>query len=333
MNTRVSRRGFGLAVAMMMALPGVAAAQDDPIVLKYSNAAVPEDWHVKAMDVFAERLEELVPGRFELEIYPSGSLFKQGSELAAMQRGNLEMAHYNAQDISLISQDLSIFTTPYLLRDPEHMLKVMDGEIGEWVFDKVMEEANIKLLSTMLLGTRQVGLRFEKDVNVPADLNGVKMRMPNTPEWLFMGEALGASAMPMAFGELYLALKQGTVDAQDAQPSTVRSAKLNEVLKQVVLTGHLVQPLILAMDGDVFNGLTEEEQAAVLDAARLAADYNNENRVIDEEASLEALREQGIKVTTPDVEAFREHALNIYLESKYAETWPEGMYQQIVDIQ
>ena len=175
-------------------------------------------------------------------------------------------------------------------------------------------------------------MRFEKDVNVPADLAGVKMRMPNTKEWLFLGEALGASATPMAFGELYLALKQGTVDAQDAQTSTVRTAKLDEVLKQIVLTGHLVQPFILAMPSKLFDSLTPEEQKAVQEASIAAADYNNENRIKDEAESLEKFRAEGIKITTPDVNAFRDHVLKIYADSEYAKTWPEGMYDKILAV-
>lgn len=334
MPNGIVSRIVGLAAAVVVAgsMPFAALSQDR-IEIKYSNAAVPEDWHVRAVEVFRDRLEELMPGRFDVQIFASGSLFPQGSELQAMRRGNLEMAHYNAQDLSLLFPDLSLFTVPYLIRDVDHMLEIFDGEIGAEIFDRVMAEANIRLLSTMLLGTRQIGLRFEREVNVPADLNGVTMRMPNTREWLFMGEALGTSAVPMAFGELYLALQQGTVDAQDAQPSTVRAAQLYEVLQQVVLTNHLVQPLILAMWGDVWNRLSAEEQAAVLDAARLAAEFNNTNRVQDEEASLQMFRDRGIKVTTPDIEAFREHVLQVYLDSEYAASWPEGLFDRIVSME
>lgn len=325
----VGAMAIGLLAGVFTSSPSLA---QDKIELKYSNPAVPEDWHVKGMEIFRDKLEELAPGRFDVKIFANGTLFKQGAEMAAIQRGNLELAHFNMQDLTVVSPPAAIFTTPYLLRDYDHMKKVMEGEPGQWLFKTIRDEAGIQPLSTFLLGTRQVGLRYEKDVQVPADLSGVKMRMVNTPEWLFMGNALGASATPMAFSELYLALQQGTVDAEDAQPSTVRAAKLDEVLKQMVMTGHLVQPLVLTIRGDLYDSLTPEEQKAVTEAALAAAAYNDENRRRDEDESVEKFKANGMKVTTPNLEAFREHVLGIYLASDYAKTWPEGMYDKILAV-
>src|SRR5262245_65159354 len=162
-------------------------------------------------------------------------LFKQGAEVVAMQRGNLEMALLSMQDIARQLPEYSIFTAGYLMRDPEHLRKVYGGPIGEEVRRRTEQVLGIELLQAVYLGTRQVGLREPRQVKVPADLAGVKLRMPGSKEWLFLGQALGASATPLAFTEVYLGLKTGTIDAQDNPLPTLKSAKFYEVTRQIVL--------------------------------------------------------------------------------------------------
>ena len=111
----------------------------------------------------------------------------------------------------------------------------------------VSEKMDVTILSPIYLGTRQVNLREQRNVKTPADLKGVKLRMPGSKEWLFLGEALGATATPLAFGEVYMALKTGTIDGQDNPLPTVRAAKFYEVTKQLVLTNHLVDGIFIAI--------------------------------------------------------------------------------------
>ncbi len=244
-SARMRFLAAGLIAGAALALGAAPAPAQGKTTLRISTPAVPDDWHTKMLSVFKDELEKLSPGKYDVQIHHSGTLFKQGTEPAAMARGNLEMAMISMQDIAKQIPEYSLFTAGYLIRDPDHQQKVFNGAIGAEIYKKVAEAMEIQILTVAYLGTRQVNLRDAKDVKTPADLKGLKLRMPGSKEWLFLGQALGANPTPLAFNEVYLALKTGTVDGQDNPLPTVKSAKFYEVTKQIVLTGHLVDGVYL----------------------------------------------------------------------------------------
>jgi len=331
MNISLVRRGMlaaGAALLLIGGLPPPAHAQNK-IPLRISTPAVPDDWHAKMWTVFKESLDKSAPGEFDVQINLNATLFKQGTEPAAMARGNLELATISAFDIAKLAPEFSIFTAGYIIRDPQHQQKVFDGPIGEEMFKSVAEKMEITVLSTIYLGTRQVNLRDVRSVKTPADLKGVKLRMPGSKEWLFLGEALGATATPLAFGEVYLGLKTGTIDGQDNPLPTVRAAKFYEVTKQLVLTSHLVDGIFLSIANKTWNTLSPAQKQKVKAAAVAAAQYNNENRIKEESQLVDFFKQQGLQVGVPDVDAFRKHVQDVYLTSEYAKVWPKGLLERI----
>jgi len=315
-----------LLACLLAAAPAFAQTKT---VLRISTPAVPEDWHVKMLYVFRDELNKAAPGRFDVQVHHSGTLFRQGAEAVAMQRGNLEMALLSMQDIARQMPEYSIFTAGYLIRDPEHLAKVYGGPIGEEVSRKVAQALGIQLLQAVYLGTRQVSLAQPRKVITPADLAGVKLRMPGSKEWLFLGQALGANPTPLAFTEVYLGLKTGTIDGQDNPLPTVKSTKFYEVTRQIVLTGHLVDALQLAISSKTWHALSAAHRAQMKRAAAKAAKFNDENRVREERELVDFFRAQGIEVTVPDVAAFRKTVQDAYLKSEYAEKWPRGLLERI----
>ena len=299
------------------------------IPLRISTPAVPDDWHAKMWTVFKESLDKAAPNQFDVQIHLNASLFKQGAEPAAMARGNLELTTVSAFDIAKLVPEFSIFTAGYIVRDPQHQQKVFNGPIGDELFKTVAEKMEITVLSTAYLGTRQVNLREARNVRTPADLKGIKLRMPGSKEWLFLGETLGATATPLAFGEVYMGLKTGTIDGQDNPLPTVRAAKFYEVTKQLVLTNHLVDSLHIAIASKTWNGLTAAQKQAVKAAAQAATSFNNDNRVKEEGQIIDFFKQQGLQVSTPDVEAFRKSVQDTYAKSDYAKVWPKGMLERI----
>jgi len=317
-----------LAAAAVLSLTAIAEPVPARTVLRISTPAVPDDWHVKMLYLFRDELAKTAPG-LEVQVHPSGTLFKQGAKVVAMQRGNLEMALVSMQDIARQIPEYSIFTAGYLIRDPRHLAKVYGGPIGEEVRRRTAEAMGIELLQAVYLGTRELGLREPRRVRTPADLAGVKLRMPGSKEWLFLGRALGASPAPLAFTEVYLGLKTGTIDGQDNPLPTLKSAKFYEVTRQIVLTAHLVDVLQLAIAEKAWSALPAKDKAAIKSAAAKAAKFNDENRAREERELLEFFRAQGIEITTPDVDAFRKTVQAAYLGSEYAEKWPRGLLERI----
>jgi tripartite ATP-independent transporter DctP family solute receptor len=331
MKNSLIRRSL-VATASALVLLGawlpVAQAQNK-MVLRISTPAVPDDWHAKMWTVFKDSLDKSAPGEFDVQINLNASLFKQGTEPAAMARGNLELSSISAFDIAKLVPEFSVFTAGYIVRDPDHQQKVFNGPIGTEMFKSVVEKMDVRPLSTVYLGTRQVNLREARNVKTPADLKGVKLRMPGSKEWLFLGEALGATPTPLAFGEVYLGLKTGTIDGQDNPLPTVRAAKFYEVTKQLVLTNHLVDGIFIAVSNKAYNAMTPAQRQKVTAAAQAASQYNNENRMKEEAQIVDFFKQQGLQVSTPDLDAFRKAVQSAYQNSDYAKVWPKGLVERI----
>lgn len=316
------------AAALSVALSGAAVAQEQ-IELKFTTVSVPTDLHTQAMSVFKDKLEELEPGRFDIQLYDSGSLFNQSGDLDALQRGNAEMAYVSFQLIADAIPEFGLFTAGYLFQSPEHYRNVMQSDLGGEFKAKVSDEMGIQLLDVCYLGTRELNLRKVRDVQTPADLEGVKLRMPGSDAWLFLGQALGANPTPLPFSDVYLGLQSGTIDAQDNPLPTVEAAKFYEVTEQIVLTDHLVDGLPIALNNQTWDQLDDEEKANITAAAVAACDWNNERRIAEEDRLVEFFESEGLTVTVPDVDAFRAHVQDFYLSSERAELWPEGWVERI----
>ena len=265
------RRGLLATASTALLIGTIPSVQaQTKVLLRVSTPAVPDDWHAKMWTVFKDNLEKSAPGEFDVQINLNASLFKQGTEPAAMARGNLELTSISAFDIAKLVPEFSVFTSGYIVRDPDHQQKVFNGPIGTEMFKTVAEKMEVTPLSTVYLGTRQVNLREPRNVKTPADMKGVKLRMPGSKEWLFLGEALGATPTPLAFGEVYLGLKTGTIDGQDNPLPSVRAAKFYEVTKQIVLTSHLVDGSFIAISNKSLAGMTPAQRPkgkAAADAA------------------------------------------------------------------
>jgi len=329
MSLSLLRRSLIAATAALATAFVPAAMAQTKVLLRISTPAVPDDWHGKMWTVFKESLDKSAPGEFDVQINLNATLFKQGTEPAAMARGNLELSSISAFDIAKLVPEFSIFTAGYVIRDPQHQQHVFNGPIGKELFKLATDKMDVTLLTPIYLGTRQVNLREVRNVKTPADLKGIKLRMPGSKEWLFLGEALGATATPLAFGEVYLGLKTGTIDGQDNPLPTVRAAKFYEVTKQLVMTNHLVDGIFIAISDKAWKAMTPAQRQKVQAAADAAAAYNNENRLKEEAQIIDFFKQQGMTVTTPDVDAFRKAVLAAYAGSDIAKTWPAGLLDRI----
>jgi TRAP-type transport system periplasmic protein len=331
MKTEIGRRMAlaGIAGASFAAMaPSPAFAQG--VTLRMSGPMTPTDQRAVALEqIFAPA----VRGFATYQPHYNATLFRQGTELEAIARNNLEMSITSAQELATIFPEWSIFTAGYLLRDAAHQKKVFESNIMDGLKKTVEDRLNVKLLSVMYLGRRQINLRIDKEIRTPADLAGVKLRMPGTEAWLFLGQALGANPLPVAFTEIYTALQTGAIDGQDNPLPTVRDSKFFEVTKQIVLTSHLVDQNYIAFSKRVWDRFTPEQQRTVQKAADDAAESGRQNQ-LRLEAELESFfKERGLKVYTPDVAAFRTAVQRAYQQSKFAADWPKGMVEQINAIQ
>ncbi|QGH33569.1 DctP family TRAP transporter solute-binding subunit [Gracilibacillus salitolerans] len=310
------------------------AEEEKTFELNFSTASVPNDAHTEGLNVLKESIEEKTDGQIKVNIHHSGSLYTQENEADALIRGNLEMAYTGAEWLAEELPFLSMFTAAYLYKDYDHMTSVLNGEIGEDIFDQVAEELGIRPLGAFYLGTRQINYRdVGKEIRTPEDMKGLTLRMPGSPTWLFVGEAMGANPTPVDFSELYMALNTGTVDAQDNPLPTVKSASFYEVTDYVSLTNHIIASVWPTINEDVWQEMGEELQEKILEAVEEAREFVDQTNLDTEKEVIDFLEAEGIEIIEPDVEAFSEHVQQQYLDSEdMSSTWDMDLYNRIKEM-
>jgi TRAP-type C4-dicarboxylate transport system substrate-binding protein len=325
MTARFDRRTAlkaGAALAAAQVLP--VAAQAKP-TLRF--AAVFSDKDIRADMIRA--LAKDVAGDFNLETFFNASLFKQGTELVALQRDNLEMGNIAPQDISKQIPAWTLLTSAYLFRDANHLAAFWNGGLGAQFKKQAEDQVKIKILGPTFFGTRQVGLKTNKKIGSPADMAGIKLRMPPGDAWQLLGRSLGANPTPMAYAEVYTGLQTGAIDGQDNPLPNVQNMKFYEVMSQIVLTSHLVGYDLLAINLKAWNAMGPARQKAFQSAVDKAIAWSTAEHLKREAELAEGFRKQGLQVYAPDQNAFRAHAQKVYLASDEAKDWPKGMLEKI----
>ena len=322
--------GYGLRAALAVAatLLTVGSGRAADVTVRFSTAAPPSDFLAKSLEAFKAEVEAANAG-VKVETHPASTLFRQGTEVPALQRGNLEMSTMTTFEVAQQMADYGLFNRAYLFRDYDHLRAVFDGPIGEAYRRAVADKMGIDILAVAYLGTRQVNLRQKRGVKGPADLAGIKMRMPAGPEWLLLGKAIGVSPVPLGMPEVYLALKTGSIDGQENPLSILNAAKFYEVTEQVVLTSHMVQPVFFDIAKPFWDKLAPEQKAVLERAARNAAKLNDLGRLADEKAIVEALRGRGLAVDAIDLAPFSALADKVYGEADVTKAWNAGLTKQV----
>ncbi|MFZ2102414.1 MAG: TRAP transporter substrate-binding protein DctP [Oricola sp.] len=325
MRNTLKKLATGVAAVAVILSASVAFAQDK-VELIYSDTVPESDIRTTTL---REAFGACLGDGFDFKSYHGATLFKQGTELTAMQRGNLDMASLAIFDFYNQVPHTSILGTAYLFRDYDHMRKVYDGDVLKDLYAEIEDKAKVRILANPYIGTRHVNIRGDKKVMTPADLAGVKLRMPGGDGWQFVGEALGANPTPLAFTEVYTALQTGAIDGQDNPLPADKAMKFYEVTNQIIQTGHLIAANQFAISDSKWNSMNAEQQAKVQECAM---NFQNalDKVTLDQEAELvDFFKAQGLQVYEPDKEAFRNHVLEAYKASKYSADWPEGLLDKI----
>ncbi len=320
--TRRSVIQAGAALAAAASLPVFSQAKTK---LRFAAVFSEKDIRADMVRLFAKE----VAADFEVEPFYNGSLFKQGTELVALQRDNLEMGNIAPQDISKQLPAWSILTSAYLFRDAAHLNAFWSGSLGAEFKQQAQSEVKVKILGPTFFGTRQVGLKPNKKINTPADLAGVKLRMPPGDAWQLLGRSLGANPTPMAYAEVYTGLQTGAIDGQDNPLPNVQNMKFYEVMSQIVMTSHLVGYDLLTVNLKAWNAMGAAKQKSFQVAADKAIAWSAAEHAKREAELAEGFRKQGLQVYAPDQNAFRAHAQKVYLASDEAKSWPKGMLEKI----
>lgn len=316
-----------LAGAMMLNLAGCSGGTDEPVQGNDSGSQA-KDEQVYTLQlaysaaesspagIAAARTEELLEeksgGRIQVDVYPNAQLGGDRELIESSQAGNLSMVTLTTAPMVNFIPELAVFDMPAVLTDVDVARKVLKSEFRNKI-DQKYEDAGFKLLMMAPVGFREMSSNVA--VNSIDDFGGVKIRTMENKYHLAFWKALGANPSPLAFSELYIALQQGLVDAQENPYATVCSAKLYEQQKYIVNTNHIMFLSTTVMNKDTYNGLPEDLQAVVDDVFEEVAQYSFEVGMSEEAKALETLKGEGLEIidlTDSDFAQIQERAKPVY---------------------
>ncbi|MBU8913510.1 MAG: TRAP transporter substrate-binding protein DctP [Spirochaetales bacterium] len=315
-----------------------AAAEPETIQLSWSSISTADTAQSRAMQKFKFEVERLSDGRISADLYTGGQIFTQEGELAAAREGTLDMAYYAAGWVAEWVPYLGQINAVYTFTGYEHMRNVY-ADAGIWggIVDDVSENVGVRPLAAFYLGTRELNLvESVGEVRHPDQMNGVKLRTPNSPNWIALGKALGGNPTPMSFGEVYMGLRTGVIEGQDNPLPTDRIQKFYEPTKYIVMTDHVVDTVWPSINIARWNSFSAEDQGIILEAMEIARQYNDELQSGREAEDRAYLEEQGIIfIDDPDKAAFQEYAKWSYQNESQnvSGDWDWDFYDRIQALQ
>jgi TRAP-type C4-dicarboxylate transport system substrate-binding protein len=238
------------------------------------------------------------------------------------------MCNLAPADISKQIPAWSIMTSAYLFRDVDHLNKTFRSDVGREFIKMARDQLGIQVITPVYFGARHVNLKPTKEIRTPADLAGIKLRMPPGEYWQFLGESIGVNPTPVPYAEVYTALQSGAIDGQDNPLVASRLMKFDEVTTQFVLTGHVLGYDVMVMTTKLWDAMSPAQQASFTAAAQSAVDAYTAKFVGQEKEVVEQFKKEGKKIYTPDIAAFRSFAQKKYL-AKYGNDWPKGALERI----
>lgn len=282
---------------------------EEKYVLKAGHDQSTEHYYHRGLEKFKEIVESKTNGNITVELYPLSQLGSQRSVVEGVATGTVEMYLTNTMTLSSWVPEIGVFDLPYIFADRAQAYKILDGEIGTELVNK-MEGSGIKVLAYFENGFRQ--MTSNKPLRTPADLVGVKIRVPESPVYIDTFTAMGAAPTPLAFNELFTALQTKIVDGQENPAGHAVVNRFYEVQDYINKTNHIytAEPLIINLD--LWNNMSDEYKQIIQDAAIEARDYERKLSSDEEAANFEALKEAGMEVIESDIAAFKESVKPVY---------------------
>jgi TRAP-type transport system periplasmic protein len=283
-------------------------------------------WHKSALH-FTHALDSLSNGRIEVRIHPAEQLGAELDMIRSIRAGIVEMT-ITGESMQNWSGITALLAVPYLIRDSEHLKRVVEGEIGDEIAAEMIKKIGLRPVGYFERGPRH--LTSNRPVTNPADLGGMVLRVPNVPLFVRVWQALGAKPTPMAFSEVFTALQQGTVEAQENPYALVYSGGLHEVQKYLNLTQHVTSWIYVVIGEKQFQKLPPDLQERVLQAGRMMQQYHEREFVKQEVFLRQQLESRGMIFIEPDLDAFRLKAEAAVMEALPEEYRP--LYRKITEL-
>jgi tripartite ATP-independent transporter DctP family solute receptor len=309
-----------LGVALM-ALPATAGMKIN-IGSTYGPDAPVHFGQVK----FKELVEQRSKGDMQVQIHVGGAMGGERDVFEGMSSGGLEMGAMGSGDVSIFFPNYMVFEVPYALRDADHFWKFWNGPVGKEVNDMVLKERGVMTAGIVYRGARN--LTANRPIRTPAEVKGLKLRLPEVKPWVKIWESLGALPVVVAFPEVYMALKTGVAEAQENPLESIWAYKFYEAQKYLIATKHVYSACKYQISKKWFDTLKPDQQQLILTAWKDASDYANKIAVEADKKFLTDLQGKGMTLIEPDLAAFQKAVQPAMMELNKT-VWVPGLYEKV----
>jgi TRAP-type transport system periplasmic protein len=331
LNT-ITRRGamaLGLGAGALAMTPRWASAQS--VNLRYGHNNEPASVAGAQADWFAEAVARHSGGDIAVQVFPSSQLGKLQELAEAVSLGTIAFSHNTAGGIGSLYEPFGALDTPYLYRDVDHLMKVMDvnSPVMQELNEGLIAAANVRVIYAHYFGRRN--LTANKAVYSPADLAGMKIRAVPFPIYQTAVEGMGAAPVPVDWSEVPTALATGVVSGQENPVNVILNVKLYEVQSHLMLTGHMSNAEVVVMNEDAWQGLSDTQKEAVSAASLEIRERATKAIQDNEQKETDELRKRGMTVIGPDeglkLDAFRESVSKL-VDERFGEKYG-ALYEKI----
>ncbi|HVK62087.1 MAG TPA: TRAP transporter substrate-binding protein [Bdellovibrionales bacterium] len=310
-------RIYGISIAVLIlfvigqAFSGRNDSTDRHHLLLAHNLTPDHPVHL-GMEFFKRKVAEKSDGRIQITIYPSGQIGSEKEVLELVQFGAISMTKVNSLSLEAFSPLIGVLNVPFLFRDQAHLFSVLDGDTGKEILS-IPTAQGLRGLTYYDAGDRS--FYATKEIRVPDDVRGLKIRVMENATAIRMLQLLGGSPTPMPFGDVYTALQQGVIDGAENNISALTMSRHGEVAKFYSIVQHLFAPDILVISEDVWKKLSVDDQAIVSAAAEESKIYQREIWAKKlAESKIDAVEQMGVKIIEPDKTPFIERVRPLHDE-------------------
>jgi tripartite ATP-independent transporter DctP family solute receptor len=252
----------------------------------------------------AQEIEKRTNGRYHIDVFPASTLGKESDINQGMTLGTVDMIISGLSFAARTMPRIGVGYYPYTFRDGDHLIKWAKSDAFKSMTDEYRQKTGIQITAMTYYGTRQT--TSNKPFNDCAGMKGLKMRVPDVPAYLALPKACGANPTPIAFAEVYLALQNGTVDAQENPLTTIEAKKFYEVQKAIILTAHIVDSLATQIAPHVWNKLSDQDKKIFTDVTQEAAAKATAEITRHEGELADEFKKKGLQIINPDKKSFQD---------------------------
>jgi tripartite ATP-independent transporter DctP family solute receptor len=302
-------RLFGIVLAFVLQ----GCSSQTSLIIKASSSSAVNEPAVKGLEIFGREVSHRTAGAVQVEVYPNSALGNEREVVELTIIVAVELVCPSNAPLATFVPELMVFELPYLFRDREHLYQVLDGPIGQG-FIEPLRRRGLRLLGYFDLGHRHLMTR-DRVVEGIEHLDGLKIRTMENALHLRAFEAFGASPLPMAYGEVYTALEQGVIDGAEAARTNYYAKRFFEVAPYWAEIGwmYIISPLV--MSERFYQSLSDRQRQAVVEAARVAIEWERQEYQRQEESAFAELRAAGVQMTAPATDSFVKAAEQVWRDS------------------